>query len=126
MAEITATETFDEEELDPDTVEELEPLLEWLNTNMQNIVSALRGELGDKNSRSQTVTVKTTSEIRNSVSVVGEVSNVSLSRIDSQIESPVYITGFNWWPTADGFDYVARFSGDKKDRNINLRVDFNV
>lgn len=126
MAEITATDTFDEEELEPDTYEQIEPFVLWVNENMQNIVSSLRGELGDRNLATQNIQIKAENGIRKSVSITGKISNVSLSRIESQPESQILITGFNWWPTTDGFDFTASFSGDKKDRTAYLRIDFDV
>lgn len=126
MAEITATDTFDEEELEPDVFEQIEPFVLWVNENMQNIVSALRGNLGDKNTTSQVLQIKTESGIRKSVSVGGDVSAVSATRVDSQSDNPVLISGFNWWPTAQGFDFVCEFGGDKRDRTVYLRIDFNV
>lgn len=126
MAQISATDSFDEDELEPEMAEELSPLIEWLNVNFQNIVSALQGGLGDRNLTTQTFTVKASSGVRQSVDVIGSISNVQISRVESQPESNVVFSGLNWWPTANGFDFVAEFSGDKRDRNIFLRVDFDV
>lgn len=126
MAEITATDTFDDELLEEEIKESIEPLIEWLNTNIQNIVSALQGNLGDKNSSTRAIEVKCSSGIRKSVTIDGPVSHVELSRIDSPIDSGELINGFNWWPTSTGFDFIADFGTDKKDRNAYLRIHFNV
>lgn len=126
MADITATDTFDDELLDEEIAEDISPLIEWLNQNNQNIVSALQGGLGDRNSSLQTIVVKCSSGIRQSVKLPGPISHVVISRIDSQVDSNEYIKGYNWWPTTNGFDFIVFFEGDKKDRNAYLRVHFDV
>ena len=73
MTQITATDTFDTELLDDDTVDELEPFLEWLNTNMQNIVAALQGGISDENTSTLTVSVNLDSGVRKFFKVEGQV-----------------------------------------------------
>jgi len=126
MAEITATDTFDDELLEDDVIEQLEPLLEWLNQNSQNIVGALQGNIGDKNLALKSIVVKCSSGIRQKVSIPGPISHVELSRIDTQVDDGSVVTGFNWWPTTNGFDFIANFGDEKKDRNAYLRIHFNV
>lgn len=126
MADITATDTFDDELLEDQIAEDIAPLIEWLNTNNQNIVSALQGNLGDKNISVQPLVVKCSSGIRQSVKISGPISHVAISRIDSQVDSNEYINGYNWWPTTNGFDFIVFFEGDRKDRNAYLRVYFDV
>jgi len=126
MAEITASETFDEEMLEEDVFKDIEPLVEWLNQNMQNIVVSLRGGLGQKNFARQFIELKAYPGNTQSVTVVGQVLDVQVSRIISQPSSLVLLTGFNWWPTTKGFDYSVTFTGFKEDRNIILKVELNV
>lgn len=126
MAEITSNESFDEELLEPDMADQLEPLLEWLSLNFSTILDALRGQLGDKNSSTQYVQVKAQSGVRQSYSVPGPVSNVTVARVVSQPDSGIYYTGFNWWKTQDGFDYIVTYTGSKTDRDVLLKVEFNL
>ena len=126
MALITATDTFDEEELEPRDADAIAPLIEWLNTNNQNIVAALQGGLGDTNFATQVLTIKADSNVRKSVQISGEISTVVISRVVSQSDSSVLITGFNWWPTSAGFDFQVTYTGENASRDVILRVDFNV
>jgi hypothetical protein len=126
MADITAVDTFDDELLDEELAEELSSLLEWLNSNTQNLVNALQGNIGDTNLAMTPIVVKCSSGIRKTVNIQGPVSHVELSRIDSQIDSNSVISGFNWWPTTNGFAFVAQFGDERKDRNAYLRVHFDV
>jgi len=126
MAEITSNESFDTELLDPEIAEQVEPLTEWITENLTIILDALRGGLGDKNSSTQYVQVKAQQGARQSYSVPGPVSNVTVSRVVSQPESGIYYTGFNWWKTQDGFDYLVTYNGTKTDRDVVLKVEFNL
>ena len=126
MAEITSNESFDTELLDQEIAEQIEPLTDWLMENMSIILDALRGGLGDKNSSTQYVQVKAQSGVRESFSVQGPVSNVTVSRVVSQPDSGIYYTGFNWWKTQDGFDYLVTYNGTKTDRDVVLKVEFNL
>jgi len=126
MAVITATDAFDEEAIEQEDAEKLEPLLTWLNENMQNIVNALQGNLGDKNSSSRIVSVQTVSGVLEEFNIDGPVSNVTVVRLDCQPDSLLKVTGFNWWPKPGGFKFCASYEGEKLDRNLILKVDFNV
>lgn len=126
MATITSTEAFDADQLDPDVAEQIAPLVDYIATTMQVIIPALQGGLGDKNMASRYLTVKGLSGTRRSISIEGPVSNVQLVRVVSQPETLVVCTGFNWWPTESGFDYVAEFSGEKTDRDVTLKVEFDL
>ena len=126
MGEVTATDTFDPEELEPDVADDLEPVLDWLNTNTQNIVDILRGNIGDRNLATQTVQLKASSGVRQFFRVPGRVSHVELSRVSSQPDANIFMTGFNWWPASDGFDFLAQWSGETQTRNIYLRIHFDV
>jgi hypothetical protein len=126
MAEITSNESFDPDELEPEVAEQLEPLLEWLAETMQVIIPALQGQLGDRNMSSQYVRAQATVGVRQSFRIDGPVSNVQIVNVVSQAESTVYYTGFNWWRTQDGFDYVVTYTGDKTDRSITMKVEFDL
>lgn len=125
MAKIYATDTFDEELLEPEIFEQVEPLVMWLNENMQNIVSALQSNLGDTNLATRTVQVQAYSGVKQTVKINGPVSHVAISRISSQPDSNVLIKGFNWWPTSDGFEFIAEWT-ENAAKTIYLRVEFNV
>ena len=126
MALITASDTFDEEELEPEDSDALSPLIEWLNSNNQNIVNALQGGLGDRNFATQVLTIKADSNVRKSVQISGQISTVVVSRVVSQADGGVQITGFNWWPTTEGFDFQVTYTGENASRDVILRVDFDV
>lgn len=126
MAEITSNEGFDSELLDAEVADQLEPLLDWLTENMSIILDTLRGQIGDKNMSSQYVRVKANSGKRGSYSVAGPVSNVQVVQVVSQVDSGILCTGFNWWLNESGFDYIVTFSGTKLDREVILKVEFNL
>lgn len=126
MAEITSNEGFDSELLEPEVADQIEPLTEWLVENMTIILDALRGGLGDKNMSSQYVRVKASSGLRGSYSVAGPVSNVQVVQIVSQVDAGILCTGFNWWQSESGFDYIVTFTGTKLDREVILKVEFNL
>lgn len=126
MTLITATDTFDEEELDPEVAQDLEPLIEWLNSNNQNFVAALQGGLGDKNLTTKTVQVSCESNVLKSVAEAASVSHVEISRVEAEPNTKLLVTGFNWFPTGRGFDFVVTFTPADRQRNVFLRVHFNV
>jgi hypothetical protein len=126
MAEITSNEGFDSELLDPEVADQLEPLLDWLTENMAIILDTLRGQIGDKNMSSQYVKVKANTGLRGTYKVDGPVSNVQVVQIVSQVDAGILCTGFNWWLTEGGFDYIVTFTGTKLDREVILKVEFNL
>ena len=126
MALITASDTFDIDLLDPEYAENLEPLVEWLNETNQNVVNALQGNLGDLNLSTQTVNLKVASGVRKFVRISGQVSHVAISRVISQPDSEILLTGYNWWPVAEGIEVIAEFTGETKERDIIIRIEFDV
>jgi hypothetical protein len=124
VAKITTQGGFDSELLDAEVAEPLEPLLEWINGNAQIVSAALDGGLTAENMALEYVTLKASSGIRQSFKSQRLVQHVTLSRVVSQVDSGILATGFNWWPTVDGFDYVATYTGDKTDRDVVLRVEY--
>lgn len=125
MAKITATDGFDELQLEPEVVEAMGPFLEWINTNTQNIVSALNGNLTTENFAATFVEIKAVTGILKSVKTDRFVKHVSFSRVVCQASTGVIITGFNWWPSEEGFEFIIEYSGEKTDRNVILRVEYD-
>lgn len=126
MGQVTATPNFDEENLDKEVAEDLVPLTEWLNENFQNLVNLMQGQIGDKNLTTKMIEVKASNGRVGEYAINGRVSHVQPSRVSSQSDSGITITGFNWWPSTNGFKYVVTFSSDIKERDFFMRVDFNV
>jgi hypothetical protein len=126
MTLITATETFDEELLDPELSEDMAELIEWLNANMQNIVSALNGGISDQNTSIQSLEVKATSGVKQFIRIEGDVSHVEVSRVISQPDTQTTITGYNWWPATGGFEFLVNWENGSNTYNVQLRVHFNV
>lgn len=127
MTLITATETFDEELIDnTELAGDLEELITWLNSNMQNIVSALDGGISDENTSIQNIVVKATSGIKQFVAVDGQVSHVDISRVISQPDTQSTITGYNWWLSTGGIEFVVEWKNGSNTYDVQLRVHFNV
>ena len=127
MTLITATETFDEELLDDtELATDLEELIMWLNSNMQNIIAALDGGISDDNTTIQNVRVKATSGVKQFVAVSGNISHVDISRVISQPDTQSTITGFNWWLSTDGIEFVAEWKNGSNTYDVQLRIHFNV
>jgi hypothetical protein len=125
MAIVTASDTFDSEDLDPEVAEQIDPLIQWLNESMINVVSILSGGISGINLAAQYLETKGSAGVRNRVSTNRRVENVTLSRVVSQADGLVICTGFNWWPSAEGFDFAITFN-ETKENNIILKVEYNV
>lgn len=101
--------------------DQIEPLVQWLNENMQNIVSLLNGQLSKTNMAEEYIQVKGSAGIRNAVSTAKKIDNVSVSRV---VGTALH-TGFNWWPTQAGFEFAVTYSTGNES-NIILKVEYNV
>lgn len=126
MAKITALGGFEPDDMDPDVVEQIQPLISWVNDNAQTMVAALDGNLGDKNMSSQRITVQTLSGAFGFYKIPGPVSGVSVVRVVSEPNNQVFCSGFNWWPIEGGFEYVVTYTGSEQRRAIILKVEFDV
>lgn len=125
MGLVTASDTFDSEDLDSEVSEQIEPLVTWLNENMINIVSLLSGGLSSANMAIEFIQVKAQASARNSVKTSRKVENVSFSRVVTQGDPGLVCTGFNWTPTQEGFEYAVTFSTGTQ-YSVILKVEYNV
>lgn len=125
MAFISATDSFDTEELDPDVASDIEPFIDYCQENFQSIVNALQGNLGDINFSSIKRSVKCPANTLVFVADAGRVSNVTVVQVMAQPETLVLCTGWNWWKVQGGFQLCVNYTGEKLDRDVVIKVDYN-
>jgi len=125
MAFISATDAFDEDDLEPEVLEDIRPFIDYCQENFQSVVNALQGNLGDINFSSIKRSVKAPVNTLVFVADSRRVSNVTVVQVLAQPESLVLCTGFNWWKVQGGFQICVNYTGDKLDREVVIKVEYN-